>query len=569
MRSSLHAFAVLLAAAPLFAQQGQTTPQSTPPPPTLRTRVNLVVVDVVVTDKDLKPVHGLKASDFIMLENGASQTLKVFEEHAPTTVEGPPPPPLAPGTFTNYSQFRTDGPLNILLMDAINTDPIDQARVRQQLLRFLDESRPGTQFAFLALDMGGLKIIQGFTPDKDVLRAAVNNFKPMLTPFQESVGGGGGGRGAFADASSGGPSMGGRAGAGMNRTMRALKPQYTLDGVNMLARYMAGLPGHKNLLWFASHFDFDMIPGSVGGNPYVRTPAEAQEFRDTVDLFASRQVTIYPINAQGLTVRSQMEDNLNQTDLAVQTGGTAILNNNDISGIIKRDVEMGASYYTLAYTPTNPRYDGRYRTLKVVVRQPGVTLSYRHGYYADNPDRGAYAAANSEQSSPASTAGFSAMHMALTRGTPEPTQILLFARVLPATTNNESGVADGNHARPNLKGPFRRFAIDATFDPRNMAFQEQPDGKLHDTVEFISFLYSSDNKLVNMVSTTAVLDLTESPEAFAARGGIPVHQEISVPAKGDYFLRIGVHDQQGDRVGAVEVPISAVRKLAPAPPKSK
>jgi hypothetical protein len=43
--------------------------------------------------------------------------------------------------------------------------------------------------------------------------------------------------------------------------------------------------------------------------------------------------------------------------------------------------------------------------------------------------------------------------------------------------------------------------------------------------------------------------------------GVPFHQEISVPAKGDYYLRIGVHDLRGNRVGAVEVPVEAVRNL--------
>ena len=37
------------------------------------------------------------------------------------------------------------------------------------------------------------------------------------------------------------------------------------------------------------------------------------------------------------------------------------------------------------------------------------------------------------------------------------------------------------------------------------------------------------------------------------------HLEIAVPAKGDFFLRIAVHDLGSDKVGAVEVPTSAIR----------
>jgi hypothetical protein len=45
------------------------------------------------------------------------------------------------------------------------------------------------------------------------------------------------------------------------------------------------------------------------------------------------------------------------------------------------------------------------------------------------------------------------------------------------------------------------------------------------------------------------------------RDGIHLKQEISVPAKGEYFFRIGIHDLNSDHVGAVELPVSAVSKL--------
>ena len=36
------------------------------------------------------------------------------------------------------------------------------------------------------------------------------------------------------------------------------------------------------------------------------------------------------------------------------------------------------------------------------------------------------------------------------------------------------------------------------------------------------------------------------------------HQEISVPVRGQYYLRTAIHDMISDRVGAVEVPIAEV-----------
>jgi len=46
------------------------------------------------------------------------------------------------------------------------------------------------------------------------------------------------------------------------------------------------------------------------------------------------------------------------------------------------------------------------------------------------------------------------------------------------------------------------------------------------------------------------------------KGGANAHQEIDVPATGEYFLRIGVHDLTSDRVGAIEVPVSSIAPQA-------
>jgi hypothetical protein len=49
------------------------------------------------------------------------------------------------------------------------------------------------------------------------------------------------------------------------------------------------------------------------------------------------------------------------------------------------------------------------------------------------------------------------------------------------------------------------------------------------------------------------------------RTGANASQQIDVPATGDYFLRIGVHDLASDRVGAIEVPtVSIAPETVPA-----
>jgi hypothetical protein len=46
-------------------------------------------------------------------------------------------------------------------------------------------------------------------------------------------------------------------------------------------------------------------------------------------------------------------------------------------------------------------------------------------------------------------------------------------------------------------------------------------------------------------------------------GVMAFHQQISVPVKGQYYLRTAIHDMVSDNVGAVEIPITAVARLDP------
>ncbi len=68
--------------------------------------------------------------------------------------------------------------------------------------------------------------------------------------------------------------------------------------------------------------------------------------------------------------------------LATQTGGKAYINGNDLQTEVAKSVEDGSSYYTLAYTPTNPNWNGDQRNMTVKLRKAGLSLSYRRSYYA-------------------------------------------------------------------------------------------------------------------------------------------------------------------------------------------
>ena len=165
----------LLSAA--FAQQAPVQPQvqlQVPPPTqpqspgvlTLHASSRAVLVDVVVTDKHGKAIHGLKPENFQLLEDGQLQTIASMEEHhAPSATELasiPAPPPLGPNTFTNAKSgsHTGDGTAVVFLLDGLNSPLTAQSYVRDQLMSYFKSMTPGTQVAIFKLDTQ-LRLLQG------------------------------------------------------------------------------------------------------------------------------------------------------------------------------------------------------------------------------------------------------------------------------------------------------------------------------------------------------------------------------------------------------------------------
>ena len=521
-----------------------------------------------------------------------------------------PMPALPPGCLPPTSPpLPIGGPVNILLLDTLNTAMTDQSRVRLQLLDFLKNAKPGTRIAIFDLTTH-LTLMQGFTDDPELLRAAISKSNSKSSPLlQDPVGGGGSqsnmseGFSETAQGSSMGPAI--RRAAAKAQEFEAentasqttSRAKYTLDAMNALARYLVGIPGRKNLIWFSGSFPIDILPdpsinteGST--NPFAPTSiaaSSADEFRETTNMLARSQVAVYPVSARGVTLlpttnaaesqslrigRSDQQaaadansanlvsdEHSTMRQMAYQTGGRAFVDTNGLTQAIDDSIADGSSYYTIAYTPSNNNWNGAYRKIQVELQSQGLDLSYRRGYYADDPD-----ATPRRTTAPAPAAHSNTLSAAMQRGSPSQTQIIFAAHVVPTFVVTEKTLAPGNQGIKSLKGPYRRYTIGIAADLSSIAFTTSPDGSRHGSVEIVTFVYDSDATLVNTVGDTIKTDLTPVVYAKYRQGGIPFKQEISVPAKGTYFLRIAVHDLRSDRIGALEVPIAAVRDLPPASP---
>jgi hypothetical protein len=68
--------------------------------------------------------------------------------------------------------------------------------------------------------------------------------------------------------------------------------------------------------------------------------------------------------------------------LSTDTGGILIADSNDLTSAFKRIDEDNQFHYMLSYSPTNNTFDGKFRTIDVKVKRPGVDVFSRKGYRA-------------------------------------------------------------------------------------------------------------------------------------------------------------------------------------------
>jgi VWFA-related protein len=344
----------------------------------------------------------------------------------------------------------------------------------------------------------------------------------------------------------------------------------TLSALDALAHAVAGYPGRKNLIWLSAEFPVVFGPGLTPYNAVINmqtgTTHTNDQLRDlendtpplqqTAALLAAVRLAIYPIDVRGQvslgtgidisaqtaylgTVDIQNEaasTSLRQTtalwdtheamtDIARETGGRAFYGTNDLNDAMSRSVQQGSSYYTLAYTPTNREWKGKYRKIEVKATTPGVELTYRRGYYALK-----------ERIMRADRAKVE-MSTALQPSVPESTGLVLKVQVLPP---------DAEH---------KAVRIDYAVDPRDIAFNDSVDQRKQGSIGFAAVAWDKDFKLAGQVVETK--DTNFPPEAYQQllRSYLSFHQELELKP-GTYTLRLGVLDLTSHRIGSVGVPIT-------------
>jgi VWFA-related protein len=538
---------------------GQTT--------TIKSEVRLVLVDVVVTQGQGEPVTGLQKKDFEVTEDGRPQTISFFEEHTGGNISRIALPAAPPDVYTNYPTIKTTDSINVLLLDSLNTQATDQAYLRPQMVKFLHSALTAPIGARVAIFTLGqrLRIVRGFTTDYAALLNSFADPKSGTEPKFESQLASPSRKASDLLACSGIRAPAGVAAckeffAQEDSDRAADRVSITLREFQALARYLAQFPGRKNVMWVSGSFPLSFFPET---NPRGVFRREYQsEIRRTADLLTADQVAVYPISATGLVVddstsadnygkpladgySNRASEEIAMETLAQDTGGRAFYNTNGLGDAMTQAIINGSHYYTLTYTPTNNKTDGKYRRIELKALSGSYKLAYRRGYYAESPKEAPPDEPHVGNGDP--------LLPLVSFGMPDFAEILYKVRVAALL-----GAKNTDASKSSI-----RYGVDFAISPQDVKLESSPGGVRSGTIEVALIAYDYDGKVLNAI--TQKLPISIKPEVYPAllRVGLQLHEEIDLP-KGDLYFQTGIYDLGASRAGTLGIPLTVTHTAAPA-----
>ena len=405
--SSLLAWASLLVAVPaLFAQQIGSNSQSDNGTYKLSVTSQLVVETVVVKDKQGHFINGLTAKDFSITEDGAPQNIR-FCEHETLPSDAEPLPPLkdeeenltiykrltrtsiAPeDTQRDTGKSRYQGHrLIALYFDMTTMRPEDQLRAISAAETFIRKQMTAADLISIMRYQGGsVDVLQDFSADRNRLLSILQT---MI------VGEGQGTQDSIDDASSADT---GAAFGQDDSEFNVFNNDRQLSALQTAAQMLASMNEKKSLIYFASGLRLHGIDNQA-------------QLHATVDAAIRAGVTFWPVDARGLVASAPLGDatqgspggeamytgasaqamntNFQQSQdtlysLAADTGGKALLDNNDLTRGITQAQRAVTDYYVLGYYTSNTAQNGHFRKIKLTLNSDSAaSLDYRQGYYAN------------------------------------------------------------------------------------------------------------------------------------------------------------------------------------------
>jgi VWFA-related protein len=335
---------------------GQQAGEQERQPPVFRSGTNLVRVDVSVTDKDGMPVRSLTADDFELRENGEIQSISSFKLVDAT---GQPTDdlslPIRSRAHAAAEAARDDVRLFLIFWDEYHIDQFGSAvRARDQLTRFVLESFGPTDLVGLMDQLTPVDALR-FTRNRRELADQVHQLR--------------GRRGIYVPARSAIEEAHLRNAQDVER----IRTQVTATALKSAVMHLGTLrQGRKAVVFVSEGLGRLGQDGMRVVSDLIRTANDNNTAIYTVD---PRGLQAGP----GIGLTSGMSSLL--AALADSTGAESIVSN-DVTGALRQVVLNASAFYLLGYSPRDSQLDGRFREIKVRVKQSGLQVRARNGYWA-------------------------------------------------------------------------------------------------------------------------------------------------------------------------------------------
>ena len=587
-RSVLAAF--VLAALPVLAIPAP------PSAPVFREQTDLVVVDVVVADKQGRPVTGLTAADFPVLDEKRPQPIVSFE--AVNTPAGSAAAaaaaarPARPRVVSNERPVDRSGRTFTIVFDNVHLSLLHAFRAKQAVAAFLEKGvREGDRVSLVATGGGAwwsarmpagradllsvLKSLEGRRQRDASTREQVTDFEAVrIHLYQDRMVGQRVARrfeqlGVTLRESDraremreihlpgvNNPLVEARASEAYQQLRRRLN--VTLGALERALVALSGSRGRKGLILVSEGFVLD---------------PNLDAFKKVVDTARRANVALYFVDTRGLeglssTFGATLEVPPDPRDygaiwadtsqdaegaemLAVDTGGFAVRNTNDVATGIERIARESESYYLVGYTPPPGPRDGRFRRIEVKVRGKGLVVRARKGYYA--PDDTASAATVAARP-PADAPGAGAAGTADAEAPAKPVNKIEADRGIQQALDSPFPIGD-------VKMRVSAFVLDETvlgrartllaaeIDAANLDFVEK-DGRHVDTLDVLMVAAHRDSG--EYVRHDQKLEMAFQPASLdrVRQSWYPVLQEFEL-TPGAYQAKVVVRDGNSGQLGSL------------------